>query len=692
MSELPTADWKWIDAAAGRFERAWKKGPRPRIEDFLAGVPEPQRPPLLAELLRVERELRQGMGDEPTAEEYHRRFPEHEVVVTSVFNPCPESPIAAGRASLLTSTRARSSSASWQGSPLPAALANHPDYEIIRQLGHGGMGVVFLAHNRLLGRDEVLKVMGQHIVEQPGVLDRFLREIRAVAKLRHPNIVSAYSAFRCGESLVFAMEYVEGLDLARMVKAKGPMPTAHVCYFVHQAALGLQHAHEEGMVHRDIKPGNLMLSRNKDRAVIKLLDFGLSKASREQKVMDLQRGGSNLQGEAPGTLTGAGEMLGTPDFVAPEQIVDAQRADIRADIYSLGCTLYYLLSGRPPFQTTTHQNVLQAHQSVDARLLNLVRPEVPPELAALVAKMMAKEPGQRFQTPAEVAQALVPFFSRKVTASMAEGHRASQEAWREPSLSSKEASQPDTQVDQNLAPTPVAGRQDSISLPESTGASTIKLEQQECRPLAKSNANDYRQHSRRPLVFAIAGVVAILLGTALLVSFEKRHHRSISARQTNLVAVGPQGSQLTEGTVPAGADAGPKLPQPTKSNVQSPQSQGSTPRGASPNTNQPSGANARKQVAAQLMKPVPNNDMYWSDSLYVVRAEEAVRKIAEEVRKQATEYRAAVLELQRLEGSIKQVEAEGEALTREREALSQEESTLRTKLQDLYHQHSVAED
>jgi serine/threonine protein kinase/formylglycine-generating enzyme required for sulfatase activity len=277
-------------------------------------------------------------------------------------------------------------------------LADHPDYEIIRELGRGGMGVVYLAHNKLMGRDEVLKVMGRHIMERPGVLDRFLREIRAVAQLRHPNIVTAYHATRLGESIVFAMEYVAGLDLSRMIKSKGPMPVAHACYFAYQAALGLQHAHEEGLVHRDIKPGNLMLSHRKDKATIKILDFGLAKATREEKI-DLK-------------LTSEGQALGTPDYIAPEQIIDAMSADIRADIYSLGGTLYHLLTGRPPFQADSLYDMYQAHISRDAELLNFVRPEVPAELAALVAKMMAKELGRRFQTPGELAEALTPFFKK----------------------------------------------------------------------------------------------------------------------------------------------------------------------------------------------------------------------------------------------------------------------------------------
>ena len=254
------------------------------------------------------------------------------------------------------------------------------------------MGLVFLAHNHIMGRDEVLKLISRDIIDNPGVLDRFLREIRAVARLRHPNIVAAYSAFRAGGSLVFAMEYVEGLDLARMVKAKGPMPVSHACSFIHQAALGLQHAHKAGMVHRDIKPGNLMLTREGGRAIIKVLDFGIAKAGREQEVLDPGPDGVGRELNRSSDLTAFGQMMGTPDFIAPEQIVDAQKADIRADIYSLGCTLYYLLSGRPPFEGAT-LDVLRAHRSTEAQPLNLVRSEVPAELADVVAKMMAKKPG-----------------------------------------------------------------------------------------------------------------------------------------------------------------------------------------------------------------------------------------------------------------------------------------------------------
>jgi len=288
------------------------------------------------------------------------------------------------------------SSAPPPASTLPPGLADHPDYEITRELGRGGMGVVYLAQNKIMGRTEVLKVVSGHLLNRRGVVDRFLAEIRNAARLRHPNIVTAYSVLRVGESLVLAMEHVEGLDLAKMVQARGPLPVANACNYVHQAALGLQHAHEHGMVHRDIKPSNLMLTRQGNRALIKVLDFGLAKVQRE--------------GAVDGGLTHEGQMLGTPDYIAPEQISDARRADIRADIYSLGCTLYYLLTGGPPFEGTSLYDILQAHHSMEATPLNLARPEVPVELAALVAKMMAKEPERRFQTPNEVADALKPFF------------------------------------------------------------------------------------------------------------------------------------------------------------------------------------------------------------------------------------------------------------------------------------------
>ena len=156
--------------------------------------------------------------------------------------PDSPAPLISSTAGLSMLERRRGSPAPPPASTLPPGLADHPDYEILRELGRGGMGVVYLAQNTLMGRTEVLKVVSSHLINRRGVLDRFLAEIRNAARLHHPNIVTAYSALRLGESLVLAMEYVEGLDLARLVKARGPLPVAHACNYVHQAALGLQHA------------------------------------------------------------------------------------------------------------------------------------------------------------------------------------------------------------------------------------------------------------------------------------------------------------------------------------------------------------------------------------------------------------------------------------------------------------------
>jgi formylglycine-generating enzyme required for sulfatase activity len=278
---------------------------------------------------------------------------------------------------------------------LPPELVNHSQYEVVKELGRGGMGVVYLARNRHMDRLEVLKVMGQELLAQEGARQRFEREIKSAARLNHPNVVAAHSVLPLENLLVFAMEYVEGQDLAEVVKSRGPLPVANACYYTYQAALGLEHARDKGMVHRDIKPQNLILARDRKKHILKILDFGLAKATSE-------KGGRH-------DLTGEGKMLGTPLYMAPEQIDDAASADIRADVYSLGCTLYFLLTGNTPFGGTSLLAILHAHHSKEAASLSEVRPEVPPALAAVVRKMMAKDPAQRYQTPGEVAQALVPF-------------------------------------------------------------------------------------------------------------------------------------------------------------------------------------------------------------------------------------------------------------------------------------------
>ncbi|HZU34939.1 MAG TPA: protein kinase [Gemmataceae bacterium] len=282
---------------------------------------------------------------------------------------------------------------------LPPELVNHPKYRIVRELGRGGMGVVYQAVQTLMDRPVAIKVINPSLLEHGEALPRFQAEVKAAAKLDHPNIVRAYDADQVGPLHLLVMEFVEGMNLADVVQQKGPLPVAHACHYIRQAALGLQHAFEQGMTHRDIKPHNLMLA---PRGVVKILDFGLAR---------LRSGQRRDTG-----LTASGSFMGTPDYVAPEQATDARTADTRSDLYSLGGTLYHLLAARPPFQEETTVKLVLAHLEKEPLPLHTVRPDVPAALSAVVSRLLAKDPGQRYQTPVEVAQALVPFIKAGATA------------------------------------------------------------------------------------------------------------------------------------------------------------------------------------------------------------------------------------------------------------------------------------
>jgi tRNA A-37 threonylcarbamoyl transferase component Bud32 len=275
---------------------------------------------------------------------------------------------------------------------VPPELANHSRYRVLRELGRGGMGIVYQARQTAMNREVVIKVINKALLDHPDAVERFQREVQAAAQLSHPHIVTAYDAEQAGSLHMLVMEFVRGQSLAEVLQKKGPLPVASACHFVRQAALGLQHAFEQGMVHRDIKPQNLMVT---PKGQVKILDFGLAKMARER---DAGKG-----------LTSTGAYMGTPDYSAPEQATNARTADIRADIYSLGCTLYCLVCGRPPFQEETSVLTILAHMEKEPAPLPELRADVSVELWQVVARLLAKDPAQRYQKPIEVAQALVPF-------------------------------------------------------------------------------------------------------------------------------------------------------------------------------------------------------------------------------------------------------------------------------------------
>jgi tRNA A-37 threonylcarbamoyl transferase component Bud32 len=275
---------------------------------------------------------------------------------------------------------------------LPPELAQHPRYRILRELGRGGMGVVYQARQTVMDRPVVIKVINKALLDRPDAVERFRREVKAAARLAHPNIVTAYDAEQAGDLHMLVMEFVPGRSRAEVLQQKGSLSVAQACDCVRQAALGLQHAADQGMVHRDIKPQNLMLT---PQGQVKILDFGLAKLASEA-----------ADGKG---LTADNAYMGTPDYSAPEQATDARTADIRADIYSLGCTLYCLLAGRPPFQEDTAMQTLLAHLQKEPVPLPELRRDMPARLWDVVARLLAKDPAARPQTPAEVAEALVPF-------------------------------------------------------------------------------------------------------------------------------------------------------------------------------------------------------------------------------------------------------------------------------------------
>lgn len=288
---------------------------------------------------------------------------------------------------------------------LPPELLNHPRYRIISQIGQGGMGSVYRAQHRLMNRPVALKLINSELIRHPQAVERFQREVQAAAQLAHPNIVAAYDAERAADVHFLVMEFVDGTDLNAVVRDRGALPIAECCEYVRQAALGLQHAYEKGMVHRDIKPANLMLSPD---GQVRILDFGLAAFATEESYFDAVSPEGSTE-TVSRHLTSIGSLMGTPDYIAPEQARDAHSADIRADIYSLGCTLHFLLSGRPVFEADSVVDKLNAHATADWPKLKDSRDDAPPELQDVLDRMLAKDPADRFQTPFEAVEALARF-------------------------------------------------------------------------------------------------------------------------------------------------------------------------------------------------------------------------------------------------------------------------------------------
>ncbi|MCC6420796.1 MAG: serine/threonine protein kinase [Gemmataceae bacterium] len=276
-------------------------------------------------------------------------------------------------------------------------------FEILEEINRGGMGVIYKAKQQGLNRLVALKVITPERVGHPDAMKRFCREVQAAALLSHPNIVTVYHTDLDGPWPYLAMEYVAGIDLHKLVKRAGPLPVADACLYIRQTALGLQHAHEQGLVHRDIKPGNLMVTPSP-------LEMSAGKTMRPPRVkildMGLARVTQPLDGAEAASLTQAGEFLGTPDYIAPEQAEDSRQADIRSDLYSLGGTLYFLLTGEVPFPGATLVQKLRRQLTEPPPSAAACRADVPAGVDELARRLMARDPAERFQTPQDLIDAL----------------------------------------------------------------------------------------------------------------------------------------------------------------------------------------------------------------------------------------------------------------------------------------------
>lgn len=378
VGDLSEADAFEIERVCDRFERAWNSDRPLSIEAALQEVPDPLRSAALRELVAIEIERRGDRGEQVSASEYRDRFPDLTKVAT--------------RSTAADEEPARDAPAEAE----PQAGDDVGDYRLLEKLGAGGMGTVFKAVHRHMGRVVALKALQSRWLSQKDLAKRFEREVRAAARLHHPNVVVAFDAREQDGRRWLVTEYLEGIDLSKLVRRDGPLSVDVALGYVLQAARGLEYAHAQGLIHRDVKPANLFLT---NAGIVKVLDLGLSRFV----ALDDE--------DWAEPLTSSGAFLGTASFVAPEQARNSRRADGRADVYSLGCTLHYLLVGSPPFRGETTIDVLIAHATEPPPMLPGF--DLPPDRAGrlrdIFARMTARRAEERYASMSHVIAAIEGF-------------------------------------------------------------------------------------------------------------------------------------------------------------------------------------------------------------------------------------------------------------------------------------------
>jgi serine/threonine protein kinase len=382
--------------AVDQYQR-WLAGQRVSAEQYLTLLPSgPETDQAACDIIYGEYLLREQFGERPSLEEFRRRFPTQARLLSrqvELHHALAGDERLAGNVDVPRTYHTPTT----ESSSAQLAPAVIPGYEILGILGRGGMGVVYEARQISLDRLVALKVLEVNPDSDQDSLKRVQLEARVMARLAHPHIVTVFDAGQVGNQFYFAMEYVRGIDLHRLIEQSGPLPVTQACEYMRQGALGLQHAHEHGLVHRDIKPSNLIVTEpvGAPGSVLKVLDLGLARMVETVE-----------QSPSGPPLTHNGAFMGTPDFIAPEQANDARTADVRSDLYSLGCTFYFVLTGQTPFAGATPLAKLMQHQLHDPPAPESLRPDIPPAVSALIRKLMAKRPADRFTTAADLATAL----------------------------------------------------------------------------------------------------------------------------------------------------------------------------------------------------------------------------------------------------------------------------------------------
>ncbi len=363
-----------INRCCDEYEGLWKSSNRVSLEDFLSSVSADDKSLILPELILIDIEYRCRQKHSLNADDYLQ------------FSQDLDRTWLQKQLESVTKENLESNQNS---ELLPGTVVG--DYQILDELGEGGMGKVFRAVHVLMKRQVALKVIHHQGQSDPHLKRRFEREVMALASLSHPNILTAHDARQSDGFMYLVTELIEGVDLGRLIRSKGPLTALKAAHYAWQAAKGLQYAHEQGIIHRDIKPENLIIDRKQS---IKILDLGIARL-RDGKELD----------SSQSTLTHSHHVLGTALYMAPEQARFATVADVRSDIYSLGCTMFFLLAGKPPYTGESAFDTLLAHREIQTPSVakTNVHQLIPSELDGLVQRMMAKQPSDRPVSMLEVA-------------------------------------------------------------------------------------------------------------------------------------------------------------------------------------------------------------------------------------------------------------------------------------------------